>query len=543
MKGIRVRGSATQNAVARLFDRDWYLAQNDDVAAAGADPLQHYTRHGWREGRKPHPLFDPEWYLHWHHDVAAAGVDPFKHYLTRGWREGRRPHALFDPSWYLEEYGEELDGETPPLEHYARIGWRKGYWPNPLFDPRWYLENNDDAASARAEPLTHYANFGWREGRPPNAIFETRWYARTAEIAADQEPLGHYLCGGWQSVSRPVRRIDIAYYRAVNTDAAGLSDVRILSHYLRVGLAEGRPARPPSVRLKAPLQQSPKRRLVIPPREDGTRDVKTWQPLVVAGFHRSGTSMTANLLHDAGLFMGDDLLGGNDSNHRGHFEDLDVINFHDRLLASAGQTWQVTSEFAPVLFETDWEWLVKFGAKRSINRAWGFKDPRVCLFLPQWARVFPHMRVLYVYRPCVDCVQSLKRRAARDIRRNHDVRNNRRFWEVPDLAVQVYLAYARMALRFLDTFAGEYRVVPLHDLLNGSDLVAELRENWGYALHDVMVADVFEQSAMSEREANEMIVDTSLLEDVAEVEGRFLAHAEKGFVSGKDAAPRLEKAA
>jgi hypothetical protein len=33
------------------FDRDWYLEQNPDVAAAGADPWEHYQAHGRNEGR------------------------------------------------------------------------------------------------------------------------------------------------------------------------------------------------------------------------------------------------------------------------------------------------------------------------------------------------------------------------------------------------------------------------------------------------------------------------------------------------------------
>jgi GT2 family glycosyltransferase len=35
------------------FDRDFYVAQNPDVAAAGFDPLWHYLCHGEREGRRP----------------------------------------------------------------------------------------------------------------------------------------------------------------------------------------------------------------------------------------------------------------------------------------------------------------------------------------------------------------------------------------------------------------------------------------------------------------------------------------------------------
>ena len=33
------------------------------AAAAGIDPVAHYCRYGWQEGRFPNPYFDPAWYL------------------------------------------------------------------------------------------------------------------------------------------------------------------------------------------------------------------------------------------------------------------------------------------------------------------------------------------------------------------------------------------------------------------------------------------------------------------------------------------------
>ena len=39
-----------------LFDRTFYLACNDDVANAGADPTRHYYNHGSEEGRLPGTL-------------------------------------------------------------------------------------------------------------------------------------------------------------------------------------------------------------------------------------------------------------------------------------------------------------------------------------------------------------------------------------------------------------------------------------------------------------------------------------------------------
>ena len=42
------------------------------------------------------PLFDPVYYLAQNPDIAAAGADPYGYYMNQGWKEGRNPSALFN---------------------------------------------------------------------------------------------------------------------------------------------------------------------------------------------------------------------------------------------------------------------------------------------------------------------------------------------------------------------------------------------------------------------------------------------------------------
>ena len=77
-------------AASGLFDPDWYLQRNMDVAKAGFDPLDHYLRHGGLEGRDPSPLFSSQKYLEQNPDVQAATMNPLVHYLRFGAAEGRR---------------------------------------------------------------------------------------------------------------------------------------------------------------------------------------------------------------------------------------------------------------------------------------------------------------------------------------------------------------------------------------------------------------------------------------------------------------------
>lgn len=78
-----------------LFDADYYLANNKDVAQSvvenGVNPAQHYLRYGGFEGRKPSKGFDSAWYLAQNKDVAEAKFNPLVHYLLYGQAEGRAP--------------------------------------------------------------------------------------------------------------------------------------------------------------------------------------------------------------------------------------------------------------------------------------------------------------------------------------------------------------------------------------------------------------------------------------------------------------------
>jgi hypothetical protein len=75
-----------------LFDRDWYLEKNPDVAQAGVDPVWHYVIHGGFEGRDPGLDFSSRWYLNTYEDVRNSRINPLVHYLKYGRGQGRKAH-------------------------------------------------------------------------------------------------------------------------------------------------------------------------------------------------------------------------------------------------------------------------------------------------------------------------------------------------------------------------------------------------------------------------------------------------------------------
>ncbi len=72
-----------------LFDTNYYLSHNPDVAAARVSPLLHYEEYGWHEGRDPSAQFSTHKYLDAYADVKNAGLDPLLHYVVYGQGEGR----------------------------------------------------------------------------------------------------------------------------------------------------------------------------------------------------------------------------------------------------------------------------------------------------------------------------------------------------------------------------------------------------------------------------------------------------------------------
>jgi hypothetical protein len=93
--------------------------------------------------------------------------------------------------------------------------------------------------------------------------------------------------------------------------------------------------------------------------------------VVVLGLHCGGTSAVAGVLHHLGVHMGDELLGPGPNNPKGHFEDLEFVRMHDRLIGDWRRPELTTSRFV-------WEAYEALIEKRcSTHALWGVKDPRM----------------------------------------------------------------------------------------------------------------------------------------------------------------------
>ena len=209
-------------------------------------------------------------------------------------------------------------------------------------------------------------------------------------------------------------------------------------------------------------------------------------PILIAGMHRSGTSWVARALHDAGLHLGDDLVGAEPSNPYGHFEDEHVVALHDDALAEHGLTWKSTEPPGPASAAINRKMEALVEERESANQPWGIKDPRLCLFLPDWLAACPNSFVLAVIRRPDEVVASLHRRhAQRWVNTRHVDASDIAFWEEPDLGLRLWVHYYRRLLVALDEMPDQERRLCFDWNATHSDastLVEDLEASWNVGL-------------------------------------------------------------
>jgi hypothetical protein len=205
--------------------------------------------------------------------------------------------------------------------------------------------------------------------------------------------------------------------------------------------------------------------------------------LIVTGFHRSGTSAAARLLRRGGVHLGDRLIGARASNPHGHFEDVEIVGLHDRLLALQGLTWRTDHDRSLEVGEKGIEALGEIARRRAQRGLWGFKDPRACYFLDAWWRVVPEARIVGIIRHPAGAVASLHRRESRLARSLGG--DHRRFWDQPDLGLRMWIAYNRRLAEAARRSCDAVLLVSFARLRAGAPLLEAVVRRWGMAVDPV----------------------------------------------------------
>lgn len=241
--------------------------------------------------------------------------------------------------------------------------------------------------------------------------------------------------------------------------------------------------------------------------------------LVIAGFHRSGTSSITQHLTASGMNPGNDLIGANEYNTYGHFEDWGPVRFHDAVLKAAGFDWaSVTRDKIPMNAEHK-GYIRNYCAERAAETStWGFKDPRVCQFVDEWMEIDPTLNVLIVYRSPVECSWSIYRRTVREfVHETHDRRIDTRIMKQSDHAVALWVTHNRKLLEVAARFPERMIVVSHEAFTSGFNVAASLREHFGFSLTPVDVGQTFRAEAVTRQVAPLAVADSTLHEEAIEI--------------------------
>ena len=121
------------------FNTQVYLEKHPDLLESGLNPLIHYIQHHQIEHQgfftkliknikylwhyfqiKRSGLFDAKYYLETYPDVRRADIDPLMHFIKIGWKEGRNSSSLFSTKHYLDLNPSFKNQNINPLIHYYK---------------------------------------------------------------------------------------------------------------------------------------------------------------------------------------------------------------------------------------------------------------------------------------------------------------------------------------------------------------------------------------------------------------------------------------
>uniref|UniRef100_A0ACD5GVA3 Sulfotransferase family protein n=1 Tax=Desertifilum tharense IPPAS B-1220 TaxID=1781255 RepID=A0ACD5GVA3_9CYAN len=210
---------------------------------------------------------------------------------------------------------------------------------------------------------------------------------------------------------------------------------------------------------------------------------------MLIGMHRSGTSLTASLLQDIGVDLGDRLVGEDVGNEKGHFEDLDFVEFHKNVLRSQSLDLDglTLADDIPVLdrYRETAQALIEENLK---HRLWGWKDPRTTLFLDFWHSLLPQANFILVYRSPWEVVDSLYRRGSDELIEAY-----------PERAVEFWMHYNQKMLEFYAKSPERCLLINLsHIVRDPSGLIAALNQKFQLQLPPPS-PDIIDLSLLSDR--------------------------------------------
>ncbi|BAO76199.1 hypothetical protein [Winogradskyella sp. PG-2] len=233
--------------------------------------------------------------------------------------------------------------------------------------------------------------------------------------------------------------------------------------------------------------------------------------IIIAGMHRSGTSLSGNLLEQSGLFIGDRLLSDGFDNKNGHFEDLEILGIHEtdlrlKQLDTTGLKGEIKGNLK---FESETETKIeKFLVKRVDQSIWGWKEPRTTLYLQAWKDKLPKAKCIAIYRDYDDVENSLIRRYRYKLKFGVGMSYRVRLKHMLFYPINVFIKkreahkawsiYNKNILEFKKQYPEDVIIVELnHFLSNYNDVITYANEKFSSNLQHIDVNEIFEKPLLN----------------------------------------------
>lgn len=141
---------------------------------------------------------------------------------------------------------------------------------------------------------------------------------------------------------------------------------------------------------------------------DHQKEYKDAEYFVISGMHRSGTSLVASYLKLCGLDIGKNLVPPYRDNVFGYYEDIDFVNFHNKILNKNKKN--ILNADKLKFDETDVKDAINLLKKKRQLGQTSWKDPRTVLFLDFWQKILNDYKFLFLFRHPYFVIDSLFRR-------------------------------------------------------------------------------------------------------------------------------------
>lgn len=217
------------------------------------------------------------------------------------------------------------------------------------------------------------------------------------------------------------------------------------------------------------------------------KKVKSAKTIIIVGMHRSGTSLTASLLQESGLDIGDELLASGIGNVRGHYENMDFLNFHIKMLDKNNYDpngWdEVDIESLDLAGETEAKKIIE----RNESILWGWKDPRTTLFLNFWAKLLPGAYFLFLYRAPEEVIDSFYKRGTDSF-----------LSDQPEKVIDLWLHYNKLILKYHEKFKDRSLLLNIKSIIHAyPECISKINEKFRVRLNPT-IRNLFEKELFNE---------------------------------------------